>query len=124
MKIKIHKLNRLKRDYLHKALQPEWPGMINFNVPLELDENRIPTGTGRVKFYGKPFKLHLAKFKLRQVQADYLTIRAGLEFSYTEYQLVCDTFSASECRVLLHPGIKGSVDVQWLEFEELPKECR
>lgn len=98
--------------------------MINFNAPLVLDENHMPTGAGRVKLSGKQIKSNLAKIKLGQIQTDYLTIRAGLEFSYTEYLLVCDTFSASECRILLHPGIKGSVDVQWLEYEVLPKESR
>jgi hypothetical protein len=122
MKVKRHKLNRLKRDYLHKALQPDWAGMINFNAPLEPNKNCMPTGAGRVKLSGKKLKRHLEKLRLGQVKTDYLTIQAGLEFSYTEYLLVCDTFSSSECRVLLHPGMKGTVDVQWLEFEVLPKE--
>ena len=84
------------------------------------DKNLMPTGSGRVKLSRKLIYNHLEKLKLGQIQTDYLTIWAGLEFSYTEYQLVYDAFSASECRVLLHPAIKGSVDVQWLEFEVLP----
>ncbi len=75
--------------------------MINFNVPLERDKNCMPTGTGRVKLSGKLLKRHLEKLRLGQVKADYPTIRAGLEFSYTEHLLVCDMFSASECRVSL-----------------------
>lgn len=124
MKVKRHKLNRLKRDYLQNVLAQNWAGMIDFKTAFDLDENHIVTGVGRAQLSQKSLNRDLTKIRLKQMKTDYLTILAGWALSYAEYQLICDAFSASECRVRLHIGIKDSVDLHWLEFDVLPKESR
>lgn len=120
MKIKFHYSNKKIQSYLKKISMQDCQIFLDFNKNMHQIVDRSDFNAyGRATISLKLLQRDLNKIKQGlNVKSSYLvTITAGLNLSFKDYELICYYLSADGCRVKLQTNMVDKIDVAWLAYD-------